>query len=139
MRMLALNPKAYAVAVVVMLGFGLTGLLGGFVGGYVVRGWKCKASAGTAAAKVERVEDRRDENIEAIASATAGAVAAAITENRSDTHASVHTIRTVEVPAACRDVPADILRELRAGAESANAALGVGVRPGAAGAGAADR
>lgn len=95
----------------------------------------CAAKAGTAAAKVEKAEDRRDVNIDAIASATAGAVAAAMNDNRATSNDSSEKIRTVVVPGPCRAVDPSILLELRTAADSANAALGIGVRPGAAGPG----
>lgn len=134
-RSLLLNPWTYVVLVVVLA---ITGA-SGFIGGYVVRGWRCTAGAGKAAAKVERVEDKRDDNIDAIASAAAGAAAAAVNDNRSSTDESAERIRKVFVAAPCSSVPAPVLLELRAARDHANAALGVGVRPGAAGAGAADQ
>lgn len=135
MNPLLLNPWTYVVAGALLLGTAGAG----FGSGYMVRGWKCGKAAGAAVTRTERAEDTRDENIETIASAAASAAAAAVNQNRSDTHASVHTIRTVEVAGDCRAVPDVILRELRAGTDAANAALGVGVRPGAAEPGSTDR
>lgn len=98
----------------------------------------CVADAAKLAGKVEAAEDKRDTNVEAIATAAATAAAAALNENRGTTHESVERIRTVVVPADCRAVDPDILRELRAARDGANAALGIGVRPGAAGTDSAD-
>lgn len=98
----------------------------------------CVADAAKVAGKVEAAEDKRDTNVEAIATAAATAAAAALNENRGATHESVERIRTVYVPADCRAVDPDILRELRAARDGANAALGIGVRPSAAGADPAD-
>lgn len=106
---------------------------GGFLYGKSVEKDACIAAAAKAAGKVEAAEDKRDENIEAIAVAVATATAAAMNDNRGTTYESVERIRTVEVPADCRRVDPVVLRELRAARDGANAALGVGVRPGAAG------
>ena len=111
---------------------------GGFLYGKSVEKDACIADAAKAAGKVEAAEDKRDENIEAIATAAATAAAAAMNDNRGTTYESVERIRTVEVPADCRRVDPVVLRELRAARDGANAALGVGVRPGAAGADPAD-
>lgn len=120
MKALLLNPWTYLVALA---------LLGAsFAAGYRVRGSMCEAAAGKNAAKVEKAEDRRDENIEAIAGATASAVAGALAQNTGDTHESEARIIRVPVAGACRDVPDPILRELRAARDDANAALGVRVR-----------
>ena len=111
---------------------------GGFLYGKSVEADACIADAAKQAGKVEAAEDTRDENIEAIATAAATAAAAALNDNRGTTHESAERIRTVMVPADCRRVDPDILRELRAARDGANAALGVGVRPGAAGTDPAD-
>lgn len=111
---------------------------GGYWRGHVAATNACEAKAAKEAGKVEAAEDKRDENIEAIATAAATAAAAALNENRGTTYESVERIRTVEVPADCRRVDPDILRELRDARDGANAALGVGLRSGAAGADPAD-
>lgn len=111
---------------------------GGFLYGRSVEADACAAAAAKEAGKVEAAEDRRDENIEAIGAAVESAVATAMNQNRGTTHESIERIRTVEVPADCRRVDPGILRELRAARDGANAALGVGVRPAAAGADPAD-
>lgn len=130
MKALALNPWIYVAALVVLLA--TAG--GAFGAGWLVRGWRCKAAAGTGAAKVERIEDRRDENIDAIATKTAAAVTGAMAGNRSKTDDSATFIRTVYVRPDCQLVPDPIVRELRAATDDANAALGIGVRPEPAGA-----
>ena len=107
---------------------------GSFMYGRSVAADKCEADKGRAVVKVEAAEDTRDANIEAIATAAATATAAAMNENRGATNESSERIRTVVVPGACRAVDPAILRELREAADDANAALGVGVRPVAAGA-----
>lgn len=106
---------------------------GGYWFGHSVASDACIAKAAKDAGKVEAAEDKRDTNIEAIATAAASAAAAAMNDNRGTTYESVERIRTVEVPADCRRVDPVVLRELRAARDGANAALGVGVRPGAAG------
>lgn len=111
---------------------------GGYWFGHSVASDACIAKAAEDAGKVEAAEDKRDTNIEAIATAAASAAAAAMNENRGSTYESVERIRTVEVPADCRRVDPVVLRELRAARDGANAALGVGVRPGAAGTDPAD-
>ena len=107
---------------------------GGFLYGRSVESDKCEADKGRAVVKTEAAEDTRDENIEAIATAAATATAAAMNANRGSTNESSERIRTVVVPGACRAVDPAILFELRAARDDANAALGVGVRPVAAGA-----
>lgn len=111
---------------------------GSFLYGKSVEADACEAAKAKDAGKVEAAEDTRDENIEAIATAAAAAAAAAMNDNRGTTYESVERIRTVVVPADCRRVDPDILRELRAARDGANAALGVGVRPVAAGTDPAD-
>lgn len=107
---------------------------GGFLYGRSVESDKCEADKGRAVVKTEAAEDARDEKIEAIATAAATATAAAMNQNRGVTYESSERIRTVVVPGACRAVDPAILFELRAARDDANAALGVGVRPVAAGA-----
>lgn len=120
-----------------MLAFG--GACGGsFLYGKSVGADKCEADKGRTVVKVEAAEDTRDTNIEAIATAAATATAAAMNQNRGATNESSERIRTVVVPADCRRVDPAILRELREARDDANAALGVGVRPDAAGAAAAN-
>ncbi len=111
---------------------------GGFFYGKSVEADACIADAAKEAGKVESAEDKRDANVEAIATAAATAAAAALNENRGTTHESVERIRTVVVPADCRAVDPDILRELRTARDGANAALGIGVRPAGTGADSAD-
>jgi hypothetical protein len=91
----------------------------------------CAAANGKASAKVEKAEDKRDANIEAIAAATASAVAAELNQNRNEGNESIERIRTVYVRPECRAVDPDILRELRQARDDANAALGISVRPAA--------
>lgn len=107
---------------------------GSFLYGKSVGADKCEADKGRTVAKAEAVEDTRDDRIEAIATAAATATAAAMNQNRGATNESSERIRTVVVPADCRRVDPAILRELREARDDANAALGVGVRPDAAGA-----
>jgi hypothetical protein len=111
---------------------------GGYWWGHGAASDACVADAAKLAGKVESAEDRRDTNVEAIATAAATAAAAALNENRGTTHESVERIRTVVVPADCRAVDPGILRELRAARDGANAALGIGVRPAGAGTDPAD-
>jgi len=134
MKALLLNPWTYLIAVAVVLG----SVGGGYWWGHTAAATTCKARAGGAAAKVERVEDQRDAAIDKVAAATASAVAAALNQNRGSTDESVERIRTVVVPADCRAVDPDVLRELRAARDDANAALGSGLRSSAAGAPPAD-
>lgn len=129
-----MNPYFILAGVLALVGAGG----GGFLYGRSVGKDACVAKAAIEAGRVEAAEDTRDENIEAIATAAATAAAAALNDNRGTTYESVERIRTVEVPADCRSVDHGILRELRAARDGANAALGVGVRPGAAGADPAD-
>lgn len=125
--------RLLGAAVVLALAVG-----GGFWWGHATSAHSCEARAGRANANAEAAEDRRDANIDAIGAATGAAVAQALAQNRSDTDESTDRIRTIVVPGACRDVDPGILRELDAARAAANAALGIGVRPGAAGPGAAD-
>lgn len=124
MKALLLNPWTWLIAAAVLL----SAVGGGYWWGHTAAANSCAAKAGKAGAKVEAAEDRRDANIDAIASATAGAVAAALTQNRSSTDESVERIRTVVVPGACSAVDPAIVRELRDARDGINAALGVGVR-----------
>jgi hypothetical protein len=91
----------------------------------------CAAANGKASAKVEQTEDKRDANIEEIATAAARATAAELNLNRGQTDESTDRIRTVVVPGACRTVDPGIVRELRQARDDANAALGIRMRPGA--------
>ena len=93
----------------------------------------CAAKNGAATAKVERAEDKRDLAVEDIASATASAVANELRNNRSDGDESSERIRTIAVPGNCRAVDPVVLRELDSARDHINAALGVSVRPSAAG------
>ena len=121
---------------------GVLALVGAFGGGYwrgnVAASDSCKAEKLDVVTKVESTEDTRDANIEAIATAAATATAAAMNENRGATNESSERIRTVVVPGACRAVDPAILFELRQARDDANAALGIGVRPDAAGADSTD-
>jgi len=116
---------------------GVLAIIGAFGGGYwrgnVAASDACEAEKGRAVVKAEAAEDTRDVNIEAIATAAATATAAAMNENRDTTNESTERIRTIVVPGACRAVDPAILFELRQARDDANAALGVGVRPDAAG------
>lgn len=111
---------------------------GGYWRGHVAATNACSANAAKEIGRVEAAEDRRDENIEAIATAAATATAAAMNENRGATNESSERIRTVVVPGPCRAVDPAILLELRQARDDANAALGVGVRPVAPGTAPAD-
>lgn len=130
LELLAARVAAFALVVALSVA-------GGFYWGHSSAADACAAKAGKATAKVEKAEDKRDENIDAIAAATAGAVAAAMNDNRAESNESTDRIRTVVVPGPCRAVDPDILRELRAAADDANAALGIRVRPVPSGPGAA--
>ncbi len=88
----------------------------------------CAAANGKASAKVEEAEDKRDANIENIATATANAVAAELNRNRGQSDERSERIRIVEVPGACRNIDPAIVRELRQAADGINATLGIGVR-----------
>lgn len=90
----------------------------------------CAAANGKATAKVEKAEDKRDVNIEAIATATADAVAAELNQNRGAANESAEIIRTVVVPGDCRPVDPIIVRELRTAADGVNATLGIRMRSG---------
>lgn len=129
-----MNPYFILAGVLALIGAGG----GGFLYGRSVEADACEADKGRAVVKVEAAEDTRDENIEAIATTAAIAAAAALNENRGATNESTERIRTVVVPGACRAVDPAILRELHAARDDANAALGVGVRPAAAGTDPAD-
>lgn len=107
---------------------------GGYWRGHVAATNACAANAAKEIGMVEAAEDRRDANIEAIATAAATATAAAMNENRGATNESSERIRTVVVPGPCRAVDPAILLELRQARDDANAALGVGLRPDTAGA-----
>jgi hypothetical protein len=96
----------------------------------------CAAKAGKESAKIEKAEDKRDIAIDGIAAATAEAVAAELNRNRGLSDERAERIRVVEVPGACRNIDPAIMRELRAAADGANAALGIGVRSAAAESGA---
>lgn len=98
----------------------------------------CAAANGKAAARVEKVEDKRDLAVEAIAIATAEAVAVELNRNRGATDERSEKIRTVYVRAECRAVDPAVLQELRQARDDANAALGVSVRSSATGATAAN-
>lgn len=130
---LLLNPWTWLAIVLVLA----ASVGGGYWWGYSAAANSCAARGGNAKDKIERVEDRRDANVDAIGADTAGKVAAGVNQNRGSTDESAERIRTVYVPGDCRAVDPDILRELRAARDDANAALGVGVRPDPAGAPAA--
>ena len=134
MKLLLANPWTYLIAVVVLI----LAVGGGYRWGSTAAATSCQAKAGTAKAKVEGVEDARDEAIDKIGADTSSASSAALNQNRGDTDESIERIRTVLVPGDCVAVDPGIVRELRAARDDANAALGVGLRPGAAGADPAD-
>lgn len=134
-RPLLLNPYAWLIAVVVLA----LAVCGGYWWGHTAAATSCAAKAGAAGARVERAEDRRDANVEAIATATAAAVAATITENRGSTDESTERIRTVVVPGACRRADPVVVRELRAARDDVNAAIRAGLRLEPTGADPADR
>jgi len=124
------NPY-FILAGVLALGAALGG---GYWWGYGAASDACVADTAKLTGKVEAAEDKRDANVEAIATEAATAAAAALNENRGTTHESVERIRTVVVPTDCRAVDPGILRELRSARDGANAALGLGVRPAGSGA-----
>ena len=123
-------PEYRALAIVLALG-----LFGGGMywwGGNNARN-ACAAANGKANTKVEKAEDKRDLAIDKIATATADALAVKLNQNRSETNEQAERIRTVYVRPECRAVQPDIVRELRQARDGVNAALGVRVRPDAAG------
>lgn len=122
---------------VVVLSLALAG--GGYWFGCKTTADHFKAATGTSLEAAIKAGNRKGGAIDAIGSATAQTTAAAVNDNRGSTDESVARIRTIVVPGPCGDVPAPILRELRAARDDANAALGAGLRPGAAQPGAADR
>jgi hypothetical protein len=99
----------------------------------------CSAANGKASAKVEKAEDKRDVNIEAIAAATGAAVAQQLNQNRNDSNDDAEKIRTVYIRPECRAIDTDILRNLQQARDDANAALGISVRPATASADTANR
>jgi hypothetical protein len=105
---------------------------GGYVWGSRAAATKCAARNGSAAAKIETREDKRDANIEAIGQQTRDRVAAAGAETKGAGDASAERIRTVYVDADCRTVPADIVREHDDAVERINAKVRSGMRPGTA-------
>jgi len=131
---LLLSPWFWLIAAVLLLATGS----GGYWWGHRTAASSCAAKADAAAAKVEAAEDARDANVEAVATATAAAVAGALATNRGYADGSEGRIRTVVVPGDCRAVDPVIVRELREAADDVNAALGVRVRPAATGPGPAD-
>lgn len=132
--MTLLNPWVWLGALLALL----LAAAGGYWRGHSAASTACQAKAGAASAAVKDAQDTRDLAVEAIATATAAAVSAGLAENRSATDESTDRIRTVVVPGPCRAVDPGIVRELRQARDDANAALGVGVRPAAAGADPAD-
>src|SRR5690606_24064444 len=116
---LLLSPWFWLIAAVLLLATGS----GGYWWGHRTAAASCAAKAGGAAAKVETAEDQRDANVEAIATATASAVAGALATNRGNAEASDSRIRTVVVPGDCRVVVPVIVRELREAADDVNAAF----------------
>ena len=131
---LLLNPWVI-LAGLLLLGGSVTG---GYVWGARNAAALCAASNAKATGKIEKAEDQRDANVDAIGASTSAQVASEVNQNRGSTDESAERIRTVYVRGDCRDVDPGILRELRAARDDANAALGIGVRPVAAGSASAD-
>jgi hypothetical protein len=131
-RLLLLNPYAWLIAAAVLLSSGG----GGYWWGHTAAATSCKAAAIKPLTKAANAGARRDAHVDAIGQASAAATDAALNRNRNATDESAQRIRTVVVPGPCRLVDPGILRELRNARDGTNAALGVGVRQGAAGAGA---
>lgn len=92
------------------------------------------ASASKADHKVATVEATRAAKVEAIGVAASTTVAVALNTNQVRTDESTERIRTVLVPADCRDMPAAVMHELSGEADRINAQIRSGLRPGAAGA-----
>lgn len=119
---------ALVLAVLVLVGGGY------WWGGHNARN-ACAAANGKASAKVEQAEDKRDANIDAIAAATADAVASELNQNKADANESAQIIRTVYVPGNCRAIDPIIVQQLRTAADGINAKVGISMRPAGAGAG----
>lgn len=119
-----INPYAILAALLLWIATAA----GSFFWGRHVEGNARDAAAKTAGDKVERAEDKRDANVDAIGAAVAAGVAAALNENGSSTHESAERIRTVFVPSSCRDVDPVVVRELAQATDDANTTLRVGLR-----------
>lgn len=122
--MITPNPYAWLAALLILIA---TGAGCYWWGGNNARN-ACAAANGKANAKLESAEDKRDTNIEQIATAAARATAAEMNQNRGQTDESSERIRTVVVPGACRAVDPGIVRELRQARDDANTALGIRMR-----------
>jgi hypothetical protein len=128
------NPWALvAVAVALALSLG-----GGYWWGHAAATTACAAKAGKAVVKVEAIEDKRDAAIDAIGAHSRATTDVALNSNKEATDESAERIRRVPVSPACV-VPGDVVRELDAARDAANAALRGGVRPGGPGSDPADR
>lgn len=129
-----INPYALLAAALLLVGSSAASFLYG----------KKVGRDGVIAEQARQAEQQRDRDaerqvsVEAIGTAAAAAVAVALNQNAGAASGSVERIRTVVVPAECRDVDPTSLHELRAGTGAANAALRDGLRSLAAGAAAGD-
>lgn len=119
-----INPYAVLAAVLLLVGSSAASFL---YGKSVGRDGLVADQAADVAAQRER-DAERQVNVEAIGTAAAAAVAAALNKTAGDANASVERIRTVVVPAECRAVDPASLQELRMGADAANTALRDGLR-----------
>lgn len=128
------NPWAI-VAVLVILGATNTATALFFKG--VGRDSVLAEQAADAEAQAEAAAQRQ-RDAETIGTAVASATAAALHQNAGSSNESVERIRTVVVPAECRDVDAASLHELRTATAAANRTLGDGLRSLAPGTGAGD-
>lgn len=126
---LLLNPWTYLV---LLLGCALL-VFGGYRWGARATADHFQAATGKTLEQAIVAANKVSVAVDRIGADTTHAIAAAVNDNRGSTDESTERIRTVVVPGDCRAVPADIVRELAAARDDANAALRAGVRPGATG------
>ena len=134
MKTLLLNP--YFLLSVVVLSLALVG--GGYWFGCRTTADHFKAATGKSLEQAIADANKVGAAVDKIGADTAKTTGAAINDNRGSTDESTARIRTIVVPGDCRAVDPGIVRELDAARSEANAALGAGLRPGAAGAAATD-